>query len=84
MELIILDRATLDTTGDYYIFVTNTGSTTAKSPYQYAFSPMIKWTIVCGPKSVTIQEDAYPTSPVTFVDEQDVTTSSDGSTVIKT
>ena len=43
MELIIEDRATLDTVGEYYIYVTNPGSNTAtaKSPYQYAFSPMI-------------------------------------------
>lgn len=84
MELVILDRATLDTTGDYYIFVTNSGSNNIKMPYQYAFSPMIRWTIVCGPKSVTITEGAYPTTPVAFVDEQDVQMSSDGSSHIKT
>jgi hypothetical protein len=53
-ELKILDRATLDTEGDYYIFVTNEGSANIKSPKQCTFSPKIKWKIVCGPNSVTI------------------------------
>jgi len=83
--LKLTDNSVLGATNDYYIFVTNTGSTTGKSPYQYIFSPKIKFTIICGPKSVTgITEGAYPTTPVTFVDEYDVPQSNLGSGGLKT
>jgi len=72
MVLKLTSSSVLGATGDYYIYVTNSGSKTIKAPYQHTFSPKIRWTIICGPKSVTITEGAYPTTPVTFLDEQDV------------